>query len=170
MYDGIYLHLWKYELFNKKESEFEHKTHTARAILFPLIVWLLFLDNSIIGFYLGLTLVLADLIVLGIDAFSEKESRHFMGGLPKSEYIIHLFSNSLHFTAVILIIATRIKLEGNTLVYSTDFMVYSSFETVKLIAINILPGSVLLGISHVLLSMDFGKQLWNTYRKKIICC
>ena len=26
-YDGAYLHLWKYELFNRKESEFEHKTH-----------------------------------------------------------------------------------------------------------------------------------------------
>ena len=37
-YDGLYLHLWKYELFKREESSFEHKTHTIRAILFPLIV------------------------------------------------------------------------------------------------------------------------------------
>ncbi len=82
-YDGAYLHLWKYELFNRSESLFEHKTHTVRAIFFPIIVWLLFIETNIIGFWIGLTVVVLDLIVLGIDAYSEKESREFMNGLPK---------------------------------------------------------------------------------------
>ena len=52
-YDGAYLHLWKFELFNHEESRFEHKTHTIRAILFPPIVWLLFIDTSQVGFLIG---------------------------------------------------------------------------------------------------------------------
>ena len=163
-YDGAYLHLWKYELFNKKVSYFEHKTHTVRAMLFPAIVWLLFTETDIIGFYIGLTLVAIDLIVLGIDAYSEKESRSFMGGLPKWEYILHLFANSFHFTAVILIIATRIKIKDFSIIYSTDFMAYSSFKTVQLIAVNILPGAIVLGLIHLLLTFDYWKNLWNTSR------
>ncbi|MDA9775680.1 hypothetical protein N9B59_00620 [Flavobacteriales bacterium] len=50
MYDGIYLHVWKYQLHTIEESYFEHKTHTIRAILFPLIVWLLVINNDPISF------------------------------------------------------------------------------------------------------------------------
>ena len=169
-YDGAYLHLWKYELFNKVESHFEHLTHTVRALLFPLIVWLLFIDTSITGFYIGLVLVVIDLMVLGADAYSEKDSRNFMGGLPKWEYILHLFANSLHFASIILIVATRIKVEGLNLVYSYDFLSYKSFETIQLIAINILPGSIFLGAIHLLLATNYGRNLWNTNRLKITCC
>ena len=52
-YDGAYLHLWKYELFNQKGSQFEHETHTIRALLFPIIVWLLFIETTLIGFWIG---------------------------------------------------------------------------------------------------------------------
>lgn len=80
-YEGFFLHIFKYELFNRQESTFEHKTHAIRAVLFPLIVWLLFInETSFIGFLIGIALVTLDLIVLGIDAHSEKESRSFMGG------------------------------------------------------------------------------------------
>ena len=169
-YDGAYLHLWKFELFNRKESAFEHKTHTARALLFPAIVYLLFIDVSMVGFWLGLALVLIDLIVLGIDAYSEKESRSFMNGLPQWEYILHLFSNSFHFAAIILIIATRTEITKEGLLYSTEFMLYSSFETVQLIAVNILPGAIILGVIHLLLTFDIGKRLWSVNRLKITCC
>ncbi|EDP70499.1 hypothetical protein FBALC1_07068 [Flavobacteriales bacterium ALC-1] len=169
-YDGAYLHLWKYELFNRDESLFEHKTHTARAILFPLIVYLLFIDTSIIGFWIGLTLVAVDLIVLGIDAYSEKESRNFMNGLPQWEYIVHLFSNSLHFAAIVLIIAARTTITSEGIIYSTEFMLFESYETVQFIAVNILPGAIILGAVHLLLIFDFGKQLWNANRLKITCC
>lgn len=169
-YDGAYLHIWKFELFNREESIFEHKTHTARALLFPLIVYTLFIDTSIVGFWIGLVLVVIDLVVLGIDAYSEKESRSFMNGLPQWEYIVHLFANSFHFAAIILIIAARTIITGEGILHSTEFMLYSSYEIVQFIAINILPGSILLGIVHLLLTFDFGKQLWNVNRLKIICC
>ena len=168
-YDGAYLHLWKFELFNRKKSALEHKTHTIRALLFPLIVYYLFIETSIISFWIGLALVMIDIIVLGIDAYSEKESRSFMNGLPRWEYIVHLFANSLHFAAIILIIATRITITAEGIHFSTEFMLHSSYETVQFIAVNILPGSIILGLIHLLLTFDFGKQIWNTNRLKITC-
>ena len=169
-YDGAYLHLWKYELFNRDESLFEHKTHTIRALLFPLIVWLLFIETSSIGFWIGLALVAIDLVVLGMDAYSEKESREFMNGLPKWEYILHLFANSFHFASIVLIIATRIQVGEYGITYSTGFLSSGSFETVQLIAVNILPGAVILGIVHLFLISDIGKDLWNRNRLRITCC
>jgi hypothetical protein len=169
-YDGAYLHLWKFELFNREESHFEHQTHTARALLFPAIVYLLFVDTSIIGFWIGLTLVATDLIVLGLDAYSEMESRRFMNGLPQWEYILHLFANSFHFTAIVLIIAARTKITDSGILYATEFMSHSSFETVQFIAINIIPGSIILGLLHLILSTEFGKRVYNANRLKITCC
>ena len=169
-YDGAYLHLWKYELFNRKESLFEHKTHTIRAILFPLIVWFLVLNTDSISFWIGILLVIFDLIVLILDAYSEKESRSFMGGLRTWEYILHLFANGFHFAFIILIISTKIKFENSTLLYSNEFLKNSNFEIVQLIAVNILPGAIVLGIVHLLLMSKFGKKLWNINRLKIKCC
>ena len=169
-YDGAYLHVWKYELFNRKESLFEHKTHTIRAILFPLIVWLLFVNTDIVSFWIGVFFVTIDLVVLGIDAYSEKESRSFMNGLPQWEYILHLFANSFHFAAIILIVATRIKVGNEGISYSNEFLLINNLETVQFIAVNIVPGAIFLAIIHLLLVFDFGKQLWNNNRLKITCC
>ena len=141
-YDGAFLHLWKYELFNHSESQFEHKTHTVRAILFPLIVWLLFVNTGIVSFWIGLGLVALDLVVLGVDAYSEKDSRSFMNGLPRWEYILHLFANSLHFAAIILIVAAKIEIADSAILYSEAYLKYSSFETVQFIAVNVLPGAI----------------------------
>jgi len=129
-YDGLYLHLWKYELFKKEESVFEHKTHTIRAILFPLIVWLLFINKDSFSFYIAISLVIIDLIVLGIDAYSEKESRQFMGGLPKWEYIVHLFSNGFHFAAIALIVGTRISVSDYGLSLKTNFIDSNAQEVI----------------------------------------
>jgi len=169
-YDGAYLHLWKYELFNLKESEFEHKIHTARAIFFPIIVYFLFIQTDQTSLWIAFLLITADLVALGMDALSEKESRSFMGGLPKWEYVLHLFSNGLHFSSIILMIATRVNVDQNGLSYSNEFQSLPSFETVQLIAINIIPGAVVLGAFHVFLSLDFGKKLYTSTRLKITCC
>lgn len=170
VYDGVYLHLWKYELFNQEESRFEHKTHTIRAVLFPLIVWLLFINSDVNSFVIGLVLVLLDLIVLGIDAYSEKESRKFMGGLPKWEYIIHLFSNTFHFAAIVLIIATRLKFSQSNLVYVIELADGFGKQLFDFVATNALPGAILLAFIHLGLVSNFGQQIWKTHRPKIACC
>lgn len=170
-YDGFYLHIWKYELFNKEKSLFEHKTHTIRAILFPLIIWFLFLNTeNPLSFYIGLSLVLLDLITLGFDAYVEDDSRAFMNGLPKWEYIIHLFSNSFHFASIILIIATRVSISQGTLTLTTYLENSFGKDMMQFIAVNIIPGSIVLALIHLMLIHPKGKSLWNTNRLRVTCC
>lgn len=52
LYDGFYLHIFKYKLHNQSESKAEHYTHTIRAVLFPAILYFLFLkQDCIMSFY-----------------------------------------------------------------------------------------------------------------------
>ena len=170
-YDGFYLHIFKYSLFNREESLFEHKTHTARAILFPLIVWFLFVnESSFIGFLIGLALVALDLIVLGIDAYSENESRRFMGGLPKWEYIVHLFANGFHFSAILLVLALKIKSTENGLVFVDQFAMTPAKEIFAFISVNVIPGGLILALIHFLLILPRPRTIWNSYRVKVNCC
>lgn len=169
-YDGFYLHIWKYELFNRKESVFEHKTHTIRAIFFPIIVWLLFISNETISFWIGIIFVLFDLVVLGIDAYSEEDSRKSIGGLPKWEYILHLFANSFHFASIMLLLATKIEIVTIGLKFNESIHYSFGKELVELIAINIIPGAILLAIIHIILLNTKSKKLWNKNRNKIKCC
>ena len=165
-YDGLYLHLWKYELFKREESRFEHKTHTIRAILFPLIVWLLFINTDDFSFYLGMTFVIIDLITLAIDAYSEKESRQFMNGLPKWEYIIHLFSNGFHFSAIALFLGTRIKVSEVGLSLSNSSITSNATELLDFISVQIIPGAIIMGLLHLFLIFPKGIKVWN----KVKCC
>lgn len=45
LFDGVFLHLYKYRLYEHKESKFEHLTHTVRAILFTGILIALFIKH-----------------------------------------------------------------------------------------------------------------------------
>lgn len=167
IYDGIYLHLWKYELHGKDESRFEHLTHTIRAILFPLILIFLFICSNTFCFFIGIFLFLVDLIVLGIDAYSEKDSRQFMGGLPRCEYIIHLFANSFHFASIVLFISTRLKIEAFQILIVNDYAELWSAHFVYLIALNLIPGAVLLAIIHLILMTKNGAEFWTRLKIQI---
>lgn len=166
-YDGFYLHIWKYELFKRKESVFEHKTHTARAILFPLIIWLLFIKSDESSFWIGMFLVTIDLIILGIDALAEGDSRKSLGGLPKWEYVLHLFANSFHFASVLLMVATKTSVSEFGL--SIDTTIKSSFgsEMINIIAVNIIPGAIILTFVHLILLQPKGIQIWAFMKNKI---
>jgi len=170
-YDGFYLHIWKYRLFDREESLFEHKTHTVRAILFPLIVWLLFInDNNLSMFLAGIVLLVLDIIVLGMDAYHEKESRSFMGGLPKWEYIVHLFSNAFHFSAIIAVLALRLKVSDGALLFAETSEVSAAYDVFQFIAVNTIPGAIILAVLHFVLIIKKPKNIWMTYRSKVTCC
>mgnify|MGYP000235426253 CR=1 FL=1 len=170
-YDGFYLHIWKYSLFNKSESKFEHKTHTVRAILFPLIVWFLFVEQSnYTAFLIGLSLVCIDLIVLAIDAYSEKDSRAFMGGLPQWEYIIHLFANGFHFAAIMLLIAVRLDIHEGQLLFSNIIYQSTASQWFEFVALNTIPGAIILAVLHIILMLNRPQTLWSHYRSKVTCC
>lgn len=168
IYDGLFLHIWKYELFRREESTFEHKTHTIRAVLFPLIIWLLFINSNAISFWIGITLFIIDLIVLGADAYSEKDSRQSMGGLPRWEYILHLFANSFHFASIILIIATKINATEFGLTINETTNNNFGQQLIRLISVNIIPGAILLALFHVILIPPKGIQIWLHLKSRIL--
>lgn len=170
-YDGFYLHIWKYRLFDRKESLFEHKTHTVRAILFPLIVWLLFIEQtSFWAFIVGITFVVIDIVVLAIDAYHEKESRSFMGGLPTWEYIVHLFANAFHFTAIILVVALKLDVTKGSLIFIDHFTPTAAYRLFQFVGVNLIPGAIVLAALHFILMLKKPKNIWLNYRSKVTCC
>lgn len=169
--DGFYLHIFKYQLHNHSESNTEHLTHTVRAVLFPAIVYFLFLkQNSEMSFYIGISLVIIDMIVLVIDAYTEKDSRAFMGGLPRWEYILHLFVNGFHFSSIAVFLAIKLNFSDNNIDIVSDLSNLKNFAIFKFITINLIPGAILLAFIHVFIAFKTTAIYWNNLRAKIICC
>ncbi|PHR35009.1 MAG: hypothetical protein COA38_03495 [Fluviicola sp.] len=168
--DGFYLHLFKYQLHAQADSRLEHITHTIRAFLFPAIVYTLFMKFENETFlWIGISLLIVDLIVLGIDAYSEKDSRAFMGGLPRWEYILHLFSNSFHFAAIAVLFAVRIQLTPQG-IEILEISALENFEIFEFVVNNLLPGSILLAVLHLALMIQPVSEKWNNLRTRITCC
>lgn len=169
-YDGFYLHIWKYELFRREESIFEHKTHTIRAVLFPMILWFLFINQDEFSFWVGILLVILDLFVLAVDAYTEGESRKSIGGLPRWEYILHLFANSFHFASIALILGVRINVRNLEVNLNETIPLTQGQLIMDFIAVNIIPGAIILAVIHFLLLTSRGKQVWKSIRLRIKCC
>lgn len=171
LYDGFYLHILKYKLHNNRESRKEHLTHTIRAILFPCILYFLFLkQDSDAIFYIGMFIVVVDIIVLGIDAFLEKDSRQFMGGLPRWEYILHLFVNGFHFSSIAVFLSLKLKLTESGITIVSSFQHYQSYGILNLIVNNLLPGAILIALVHLFVSIPKTALIWNKLQQKLTCC
>lgn len=167
--DGVYLHLFKYRLQERPESKLEHLTHTVRAFLFSGILITLFIqihDNRF--FYLGMAMVLLDILVLLVDAYTEKDSRAFMGGLPRWEYILHLLVNGFHFAAIAVFLVLKINITAEGFVLNQHFESIQSYSTFQFVVINLLPGSLLISLLHVLVySSKVSSFIKNI---KLSCC
>jgi len=169
--DGFYLHIFKYQLHNHAESKTEHLTHTVRAVLFPAMVYFLFLkQNSELSFYIGILLVIIDVIVLAIDAYIEKDSRVFMGGLPPWEYMLHLFANGFHFSSIVVFLAIKLNLSDKGISIVSDLSQFKSFVFFEFVAVNLIPGAVLLALIHIAIAIKPTAVYWNLIRAKIVCC
>lgn len=169
LYDGVFLHLYKYKLFAHNQSKFEHLTHTIRAVLFVGILATVYLniENNTL-FYVGITLIALDIATLLIDAYVEKDSRAFMGGLPRWEYIIHLLVNGFHFAGIALLLAIKIQITSSGAQLVTNFDGVTNLQYLKTLSVNLLPGSVLIAVLHILVlvprfSVRFSKL-------KFSCC
>lgn len=167
-FDGIYLHIFKYRLYRHKESRFEHITHTIRALLFPFILYFLFLNQSTAAFYAGITFVVIDLITLGVDAFVEKDSRAFMGGLPRWEYIIHLFVNGFHFASIAVFLVLKLDFGVDGISLRHGFPRVKAYEQFAWLAAQLIPGALLFGGLHVFVAFPRTAALWDkvVYRKQ----
>lgn len=160
-FDGIYLHIFKYRLYRQKESRFEHAIHTIRALLFPFILYFLFLQQTTVAFYAGITFVVLDLITLGIDAFVEKDSRTFMGGLPRWEYIIHLFVNGFHFASITVFLALKLEIGSDHVLIRLGFPESESYNRFIWLVTQLIPGAILFGTLHIVVAFPKGGQIWE---------
>ncbi|MGH2665346.1 hypothetical protein [Flavobacterium sp.] len=170
LYDGFYLHIFKYQLHNQIESKMEHLTHALRAVFFPIILYFLFLkQDSDANFLIGLAIVILDILVLGYDAFVEKDSRQFMGGLPRWEYIVHLFVNGFHFASIAVYLSIRLTFQNGEILIShiTQSSVTDLFNT---LIINLLPGAIIMALLHIVLCIPKTANVWNNFRSKLNCC
>ena len=107
--DGLYFHLWKYRLHARAESWTEHLTHLGRAFLLPPTLWLAFLLGAAGTAAERLVPLIALIVldaVLGLwDVMLETASRRALGGLQRSEYLVHVVATALHSGAEALAVA-----------------------------------------------------------------
>ncbi|CAI2768699.1 hypothetical protein [Flavobacterium collinsii] len=171
VYDGFYLHIFKYKLHNHPESKTEHLMHTLRAVFFPFILYFLFLKQDCeVSFIIGLILVILDLLVLAVDAYIEKDSREFMGGLPHWEYILHLFVNGFHFASIAVFLSLKLKYVNNGIIIIPRITEYQNYELFHTVVINLIPGAVIIALLHILLNISECRNLWNCIRNKVKYC
>lgn len=168
--DGVYLHIFKYQLHRHPESRFEHLTHTLRAIFFPLILYFLLLQQDAVSFGIGIGIVLLDVFVLAVDAYSEKDSRVFMGGLPRWEYILHLMVNGFHFASIAVFLSIKLNWTASGLAFTPNIATAQHFNLFRWVVVNLLPGSVLVAALHVWVLVPRTASIWDRWRAKITCC
>jgi hypothetical protein len=93
-----------------------------------------------------------------------------MGGLPRWEYILHLFVNGFHFASIAIFFAIKLSFEENRIVLIQDLSDLKHFGLFKFVAINLLPGAIVLALLHVATSINATKVYWNNFRTKVTCC
>lgn len=167
LYDGFYLHILKYKLYEHSESRNEHLSHTLRSLLFPLILYFLYLNETTTGFYIGVAIMLLDVLVMGVDAYMEKDSRVFMGGLPRWEYIIHLFVNGFHFASIAVFILVKVAFVNEEIVLVTDFSMVNYYSHFTWIVKNLMPGAILMALLHVMVSIPSTAVYWSAVQAKL---
>ncbi|MGE5183526.1 MAG: hypothetical protein ACM31C_15750 [Acidobacteriota bacterium] len=146
--DGLYLHLYKYKLYARRDSVTEHLTHTLRAVLFGPMIYLLF-GRCFAGavLYATLAIVLVDFAIQSWDVLVERASRSSLGGLSSFEYWIHVAAITTHVAAVTLVLAAR-PAEAWSLSAPTVLAVEWP-AIARWSALGLLPGAVGLAVLHL---------------------
>lgn len=148
--DGIYFHLWKYRLYARRESLYEHQLHTVRAFLFiPIVFFLYFANFGGIALWAGVFFVALDLIVEMLDVFCENDSRAALGGLTSLEYAAHVAATTFRIASLTLILAAK-PLSAWSLSAPIVLSEGSAPAAVALAA-NVMLGNFLVGVLHLLL-------------------
>lgn len=95
--DGLYFHLYRYRLHARPASRYEHWLHTLNAVLFvPQIALLFLLAPSGALLWVTLLLFLTSLSIEVLDVLCEEASRKDLGGLLRSEYLMHFLMSGAH--------------------------------------------------------------------------
>ena len=100
--DGLYFHLYRYRLYARPASLYEHKLHTVNAVLFvPQVVLLVCLRAQGLWLWLLLGLFATTVAVEVTDVLCEEASRRDLGGLTRVEYLMHFLMAGLRFGWVV---------------------------------------------------------------------
>ncbi|GMQ30747.1 hypothetical protein Aconfl_33900 [Algoriphagus confluentis] len=102
--------------------------------------------------------------------YMEKDSRRFMGGLPRWEYILHLFVNGFHFATIAVFLAIKINLTEMGLIVVQNFYEFEYFKLFQRVVINLIPGGILMGILHFLLMCSHPANWLTSLMDKLNCC
>lgn len=147
-FDGIYFHLYKYKLYARQDSFYEHKMHTISAVLFIPVVYFLFGANfSGLLLWLGVLFILAESYIEIADVLSEKDSRASLGGLSSGEYATHVVAITLRAAAIALALAAK-PLSAWDL--SAPLVANQQYSPVVLsTALNMMIGNVAMVLLHV---------------------
>jgi hypothetical protein len=151
--DGVWIHLVKLKLHTRPDSYREHLWHTARALLFPPTLVLLFMYPTA-GWllWLGVALVGLDGVAGVADVLSERGSRKSLGGLSSFEYLVHVLLVILHTSATVLVLASR---PSEAWSLSSPLLVGTSQTSISWMVSQLLPGSVVIGLLHVWLAWRY---------------
>ncbi len=165
--DGFYYHLWKFKLHKHPETRFEHWTHSIRAAIFLALLYLLFLYDFGGNYLLiAVVIVFLDIVVLVIDLIAEKDSRRNLGGLPHTEYIVHVIANTLHYVALALILVSKPLSSWELNAPVTIDREFPRFT--ELVAQNLIPGVALLVLFHLLLMNKKVTDIFDAFQQKLI--
>lgn len=136
--DGLWLHLWRYRLHEQPSARLEHGIHTLHAIVFPFLVWSVFLADGSLSL-VAWAAIAAVVVLVAWDAATETSSRDFQGGLPVGEATLHSVLHGLQVAAIALgVVRSFADTPG------VD-------SPLRWVAWNILPGSVVVALIHAVL-------------------
>ena len=121
----------------------------------------MFIHTDATSFWISIILISIDFLALGIDAYSEDDSRKSIGGLPRWEYILHLFANGFHVASIFLMIATKVEITETSFVINELATNTFAQQVIQFISVNIIPGAILLAFVHFILIFPKGIAIWS---------
>ncbi|MCB0405295.1 MAG: hypothetical protein KDD51_10960 [Bdellovibrionales bacterium] len=108
VFDGVYYHLYRYNLQSHPEARLEHWIHTLRAFVFAAFSLLIFVMN--VGgklLWVAVGLVALDVILEAIDILVEKEARAKLGGISSGEALVHVMATACKSVALALMAVAK---------------------------------------------------------------
>ena len=146
-FDGLYFHLWKYRLYARAESLYEHKLHTARAFLFVPIVFLLFYGEFAgAALWAALFLIAVDLVIEIVDVLDENDSRRGIGGLSSIEYATHVLATTARVAAMVLALAAKPAAAWSL---AAPFSIGPGDAATNFVALNVVAANFVVGALHL---------------------
>ena len=115
-YDVLYWHWYKLRLFRLPAARWENLTHAIRALLFAVMT-LLVLHVDARGWWWPVypAVLAVEVANTMSDVILEPKSRRNIGGLPATEYVVHIFLSILTGAALACVVwGTRDLLHAST--------------------------------------------------------